>query len=643
VLLGLSKSSLRALKLVTYEALADDDDVWNLIHDQTYTTAEQREATLQVFDLLRHGRLSQAKARAELYAHKAELAAEAPEALMMAVDKGTATDEICDLGTLDAKELKHRLGNASYADWLLYLHAQQQKHVDPEHKGAARLIGVSGSGKTCVLVHRANTLAKRYPGEKILILVLNASLQYLIKNLVERLCLPEQQKQIQVERIHNFCYSAVKRFRPKAQIEEYDRFSREDLADCWRDFSRKDHATRIAEPLLHPLRLHDVEPWAYLHDELIWIRTGFGMTAENREAYLSCERVGRGILFPRSDADSTRLDRSRTSTGFPADTRRRVLMLLAEYEEWMREGGLLDEDGVALLAYDIRHLIPTHSELKARCVLIDEVQDCSTTQLAVISSIPTDERDGLFLVGDPVQKVFPRQQHLPSAGIDIRGRSAYLTTNYRNTRQILEAAYQFIASFRGKSPVPDDEILNPEFAYRDGPRPKLVQCSSKAQQYQCVEAMIQLIRADGDATVCVASPSPETAKAKKPPKGQKRPKPIHLDHSLAAICNENKWPVKSLADDVTLDDLQAAVIGARFEDMKGFEFRGVFLVDLMDKTLLSNAIPRDEVWRIAFQLYVAMTRAQEELWLFTVGEPSKLLDPLLQHVDRLTPADVIGS
>ncbi len=98
--------------------------------------------------------------------------------------------------------------------------------------------------------------------------------------------------------------------------------------------------------------------------------------------------------------------------------------------------------------------------------------------------------------------------------------------------------------------------------------------------------------------------------------------------------------MKSLANRVKLEDLASNVIAARFEEMKGFEFRAVFLTDLTDTSLLTKSIPKDEEWRIAFQLYVAMTRAQEELWLFSAGPPCRLLAPLLDFVDRITPSDI---
>ena len=639
-LLSLSKKMSRALQRITHEDLVDDDSTWDDISDQEYDSPGQRSAVLDVFHMLSKGLVREATGRAQLFAKQAVTDTSCPDDLTAAIELKTASADLCDLSTLSEAELRRLLTSTHYADWLLYLHPHQQRHVDAEHAGAARLIGVSGSGKTCVLVHRANALAKRYGGERILILVLNESLQHLIKNLIKTLCLPEQQKQIQVYRFYEFCYQAIKTISPDALIENYDPASREDLPDCWRDFTEKEHALRLVEPLVLPLEAQGVDPWGYLHDELIWVRTGFGMAHREREEYLTCDRAGRGLPFPKAKPGGKTTDRRRASKTFPNDTRLRVLAILEQYEEYMSDGGLLDEDGVALRAFEIRDRISQSEKLRARCVLIDEVQDCSTNQLAIAAGLLSSAKDGLFLVGDPVQKVFPRQQSLPAAGIDIRGRATHLTTNYRNTKQVLEAAYQIIHSFRGNSPVPAEEILNPEYALRTGPRPKLVQCESVADQYRCIGAMIELLRCDAANTMCVASARPDIAPPPKAQFGAPKPRTFSVDRNLLALCKSHGWPVKSLANRVKLEDLASNVIAARFEEMKGFEFRAVFLTDLTDTSLLTKSIPKDEEWRIAFQLYVAMTRAQEELWLFCAGPPCRLLAPLLDFVDRITPSDI---
>jgi superfamily I DNA/RNA helicase len=70
--------------------------------------------------------------------------------------------------------------------------------------------------------------------------------------------------------------------------------------------------------------------------------------------------------------------------------------------------------------------------------------------------------------------------------------------------------------------------------------------------------------------------------------------------------------------------------------MKGFEFSTVVLVNLDDANLYPTWVPTDEYWRIAFQTYVAMTRARDSLWLLTASEKASILDCSADLLDSTT-------
>ena len=91
-----------------------------------------------------------------------------------------------------------------FQDWMLFLHPGQQRVVEENFAGPALLTGVSGSGKTCVLVHRARELATRYSNGSILVVTLNRSLARLIQNLVKRLCLDGEESRIDVLSFHDY-------------------------------------------------------------------------------------------------------------------------------------------------------------------------------------------------------------------------------------------------------------------------------------------------------------------------------------------------------------------------------------------------------------------------------------------------------
>ena len=66
-------------------------------------------------------------------------------------------------------------------------------------------------------------------------------------------------------------------------------------------------------------------------------------------------------------------------------------------------------------------------------MIVDEVQDLSCVGLELLHELRTREADGLLLVGDGQQSIYPGGFTLAEAGISVVGRSVVLDRNYRNT------------------------------------------------------------------------------------------------------------------------------------------------------------------------------------------------------------------
>lgn len=609
--IGIPTATLQLLN--TYVRFEDvsTGQFWDLLNELPFPSDEKRSLVIQVIALIIQGQVSQAHERVHYFNGRASIANENASALAKAIESGANSDTFADLSKLDQEELKKQQLAGGFTDWMLYLHRDQNAIVNREFSGPARLLGVSGSGKTSVLVHRANALAKKYPGQRVLIITLNSALADLLEHLVEKLCVGAARTQIEVCTIYDYCYRAVKLIDPDRLIEREDHRSGETLADCWSDFLEKDHARFQAKPIIDALRVREngdmIDAHSYLLDELVWIRSGFGKT--ERDEYLSCLRPGRGITLPKYDA-SDKHPAGTKIAGFPFDTRPRILKLLSDYEEYMHAGGLLDEDGVSLEAFSIRNEIKKHDSLRVRCLLVDEVQDLSTVELAVLSQLPGAEVDGLFLTGDPVQKVFAKQHEMKNAGIDIRGRSIVLRTNYRNTKQILEAAYSIIDKFRREAPIPEGEILAPEYALRDGPKPIVYSCASSLQQEKLVMHYLELLPSERD-RVCICCPS-EAA--------------IERYEKACSIAGYRTHRIRGAGP--RRQHLSVGVKLSTYQDIKGYEFGFVFLVDMMDSELIPPGMPWEERWRVAFKVYVAMTRARDELIMSYVHNRSILMGPL---------------
>ena len=60
-------------------------------------------------------------------------------------------------------------------------------------------------------------------------------------------------------------------------------------------------------------------------------------------------------------------------------------------------------------------------------------------------------------------------------------------------------------------------------------------------------------------------------------------------------------------------------------DVKGFDFSLVIVIGCGAKHLPSPGHCRKEAWRDALRLYVAMTRARDEVRFYYSGEPSEFL------------------
>ena len=68
-------------------------------------------------------------------------------------------------------------------------------------------------------------------------------------------------------------------------------------------------------------------------------------------------------------------------------------------------------------------------------------------------------------------------------------------------------------------------------------------------------------------------------------------------------------------------------------DIKGFEFSQVIIVGCGEGLLPMKGRAKEEQWRDALRLYVAMTRARDEVRLLYSHEPSRFLIDMKDGLD----------
>jgi hypothetical protein len=159
---------------------------------------------LTVINHLKGGQPDAAQAAVDIFLG---IAAPASEAMPLTGDVFRAEPNqgrFIILNDLGEAELERYHDPMRFREWMTSLHSGQRRVVDEDFDGPALLTGVSGSGKTCVLVHRAKRLAQFFANDRILVLTLNRSLARLIEILIGDLCLDGEKSRIEVKAFHEF-------------------------------------------------------------------------------------------------------------------------------------------------------------------------------------------------------------------------------------------------------------------------------------------------------------------------------------------------------------------------------------------------------------------------------------------------------
>ncbi|WP_241831076.1 UvrD-helicase domain-containing protein [Parafrankia soli] len=159
----------------------------------------------------------------------------------------------------------------------------------------------------------------------------------------------------------------------------------------------------------------------YWKDEIATVIKGRGLTEFAQYAKLA--RVGR-------------------STPLQPTHRRAVWDLYERYEQLRVERGVLDRDDVLPRARD---LVRESSDTRYDAVIVDEVQDLTCVGLQMLHAFVGDRPDGLLVVGDGQQSIYPGGFTLAEAGVAVVGRSTVLARNYRNRERILRYAQAVLA------------------------------------------------------------------------------------------------------------------------------------------------------------------------------------------------------
>jgi len=574
---------IRRSVLVKFEQLTSSSSEEE-IEALSYETNDEEKMLLfyDVFTLLRKGDIEAAKSRIDHYTNELlSLESLSPEEIEKIIDG----EHYIDFEQFEPELIDHYMKTASFQKWMLFMHPEQRKIVEMEYNGPAKLSGVSGSGKTCVVIKRALHLARKYPNEKILILTLNKSLASLIQNLTEYAEVDEIRKNITIRSFWELCQEELKQFEQIDFSKYYNDVTwknNEHISDIWMEYyncENNNEDARVLFDIHQSLIARGVYPLEYLYQEFDFVRSAF--SDGKRETYLQMERRGRSIPFD-------------------SNYRGRILEGLKGWEDKMEFVGITDYLGLATALYKYIDFIKP----KYRCILVDEVQDFGNIELEIVRKLVAEQDNDIFLCGDHVQQVYSKYQNLATSGINLTGRYYTIKKNYRNSREILSAAYHILDRNINEKAMEIEgfDIINPEYANFSTPKPLILKADSLDDEFgYCLNYLFNIVT-DFKEKSCIALCGYTHKEVKKI--GAKLSLPV-LDGSIDIDAGK-----------IFLSDL---------EQTKGFEFDRVCVINCNDPVIPNVYSPEEENYRELFKLYVAMTRAKRELILSYSTKLSKFI------------------
>ncbi|MCC2275601.1 UvrD-helicase domain-containing protein [Streptomyces sp. ET3-23] len=459
--------------------------------------------------------------------------------------------------------------NGPIEGWMTFLAADQVPLVRRNWSGPARISGPAGTGKTVVALHRAAHLAQRSTG-RILYVTFANNLPRVQSTFLGTMA-PAVAERVEFRSLHSWA---------RGFLEERGTAHRLNGERAETAFS---HAwMRRGRPSV--LAGIDRSP-GYWREEIDYVIKGRGIT--RFEDYATLRRIRRRTNLRRAHREA-------------------VWELYEEYERIRTERGVHDFNDILSLALAECLENPGCSPYAA--VIADEVQDLTLVGVRLLHALVGDTPNGLLLVGDGQQSVYPGGFRLSDAGIDVRGdRGQVLRTNYRNAKEILDAALAVVAedAFDDIDGTRTAGHRDVDLTYHDGKVTRAVFRTAAAQD----EALLEALRALGP------SGWPDSAILCRSHRETSHYRDL-LNRSGIPLCPLDRYDGHPVA----------AVKLGTYRRAKGLEFKHVHLPDhdiRTDGSADSNAPDADvmrerqELWRT--QLFVAMTRARDTLWLGSVA------------------------
>ncbi|AFQ16716.1 3'-5' exonuclease [Bacillus thuringiensis] len=452
--------------------------------------------------------------------------------------------------------------------------------------GSLLVRGIPGSGKSTIIMARAQYLRKHFPDESVLIITFSRPLT----NYVRQLSLKTGEYAIEASTFHSWAQSLLKDTNyPHTKLRLGK--ERNEIIQFAINIIKKNNPSANF-PSIKSVKNERYALMQFISDEIEWIK---GSNIKNKDEYMSITRAGRG-----RDIRVTKKHR---------DTIYTVLQKYNELLQYHPKHQGIDSEDLARILLERINSVPINN--RPDHILIDEAQDLNTLQLL---SISTAARKSLTVGADKGQQIYRRTFTWKQAGIDVSGnRSRFLNETFRSTKQIIQLANDFQA--KDSLFVKDEDYIQAKEPETEGKLPEVCFCKDGATEKKVLLTHVQEIRTSfPNHTIGVISSWNED-----------------LDKAEESL-KKTGVPVVKISSDQP-DILSPGVKLVTSLSCKGLEFDHVIVMGLKQGKLpYINPNPgedeEDFLSRERKKFYVAMTRAKKTLLITAVQPYSSFVNEL---------------
>ena len=461
--------------------------------------------------------------------------------------------------------------------WSVFLHPEQRQLVERHYTGPARVSGSAGTGKTIVALHRAVFLARANQNARVLLTTFSHMLANALRTQLRRLISNEPRL---AERLEVHSINAAGEHLYKSHFGQINLAPPEVVQELLRAAGERGENHKFSGRFLLTEWEQVVDAWQL----------------DTWEVYRDVARLGRKTRLP--------------------EARRAILWSMFEQ---VRAG--LSSRNMITRSEMFTKLATAVAESRNPpfdFIVVDEAQDIGVAHLRFFAGLGQHRPDALFFAGDLGQRIFQQPFSWLALGVDIRGRSKTLRVNYRTSHQIRVQA---------------DRLLGPEVSDADGnreerrhtvsvfngPVPEIRVLSSQDEEVEQVDQWLSGREKDGVAPHEFGVFVRSTAE---------------LDRARAAV-QLTGLPFRVLDENVETTSGHVSI--STMHLAKGLEFRAVVVMACDDEIIplqerietVGDAADLQEVYDTERHLlYVACTRARDQLLVTSVAPASEFLDDL---------------